>query len=390
MKRTSNLTRWIGIAFVSGIAAVSAVEKSSDGKSVTPKAEAKPSPSPSPSASPSPSPSPTGEPLVDLDLSAVEDATLKPEIFEPQKEKRPQDLSFIDDKIQVSVEKKKVYVTVPIAFARENWELASGMGQEISPYSDSKNHGYQVRVEIKKAVTPMPLALVSPKGEVENYPVELRFSNWEAALSGGGPRKYKRLSAQARLDTSLLLFNDSRFSPTSIIALTVRGSATFYFVPPRWDVTVAGFINALPVYAADSTSYIRLLGVQARVGYKIPRPRSPWQLSAAAGYYYMTMIVPSADRGVINLNGPLLYPTLSYFFANGNSASLFLRYSPMFSGFSFLALTNFEVAGGLTYSWKLKNNHPLSAHFDFSTFAITLQSIRVATTSFSLGASYGF
>jgi hypothetical protein len=74
----------------------------------------------------------------------------------------------------------------------------------------------------------------------------------------------------------------------------------------------------------------------------------------------------------------------------GEAVSAYFKFSPISDGFTVLSLTNREIAGGLSYQRALSNGHPLTISADVASLTLTLSGVTISSTTFSLGAGYGF
>jgi hypothetical protein len=120
---------------------------------------------------------------------------------------------------------------------------------------------------------------------------------------------------------------------------------------------------------------------------------SPWQFKVMAGWYVTTMILPSDsfEFGYTLMPGPQLFPVLSRTFAGGSSASAYAKYSPVITSESVLNLSNGEAALGGLYRLK-PNAHGRSIFFsvDLAIYTLTLDGVRIHSSSVSLGVGYDF
>jgi hypothetical protein len=96
--------------------------------------------------------------------------------------------------------------------------------------------------------------------------------------------------------------------------------------------------------------------------------------------------------GFQNLMGPQLFPVVRYQLKNGNSISTYFKYSPVSSGG--ISLNNLsgsrEIAAGLTFSQRLKNQHYLPISFDYSDLKSVIEDVPVAVNSVNFSVGYTF
>ena len=135
---------------------------------------------------------------------------------------------------------------------------------------------------------------------------------------------------------------------------------------------------------------LRFFGANLRFGYVFPFVPEPWRVSLSAGAYYTTMLIPDGKYGYLNLTGPQLYLTLRRAFANGDAVSLYAKFSPVTDQSAALSFTNREVGAGLAWSRPLGATHALSVGLDYAQIHFANLISEVRTSSWTLGAGYGF
>ena len=170
----------------------------------------------------------------------------------------------------------------------------------------------------------------------------------------------------------------------------------------RWSLGFSGFTTLLPLNSilyvsgagvAEAIS-IRFLGLNLRVGYDTSWLPNPWNLQLAAGWYLNTTFVQNNRFGYEWVNGPQLYPQLSYRLDEQRSVGGYLKFSPVMAGpSSVLSLSrNFEVATGLHYLFPVSwiGNRSISIAVDFAHLAIQPDAVRVISNSTSLNLGMQF
>lgn len=281
----------------------------------------------------------------------------------------------------------KLMVTISGKFDHKLWSLLHRSEALVIKEDGS----FSFNVEVQGAATRVPLSAVGPRGNLENANFEVRTTDWAAwqkRLAAPALPAENRFSARMALGPTLIFFNDARYTPATLTALTLTGGASYVFLPPKWEGGLSAYFNLLPLTSSFATTQIRFLGLNARVGYRAPWLPSPWALKLQAGWYYLTMIVSTNDRGFASMNGPQLYPSITYTRENGHRIGGYLKYSPMFNGFSVMSLGNSEIAAGGSYALPRANGHRILFNLDYSTSWLLISGVQFATTSFSLSAGY--
>ena len=124
-----------------------------------------------------------------------------------------------------------------------------------------------------------------------------------------------------------------------------------------------------------ANSHLRFYGGNLRAAYGVISKKR-FQLSLAAGYYYVTSIASGYIGGFENLNGPQIYPSFRYQFKKRGLLTGYVKYSPVSSKFQVLSISsNYELACGFSYFFK-QQLFPFSIgmSFDFSQIKFTSES----------------
>lgn len=135
----------------------------------------------------------------------------------------------------------------------------------------------------------------------------------------------------------------------------------------------------------------RFLGINLRAGYALPWLKAPWKLSAMVGGYFTTMFVTDNTFGYSNVSGPQFFPTITRSFSNGDSATAYVKFSPIAQSLSLLTPANRELALGGAWNHRLQNGQVLSLSLDFATLSLTTSSGKaIRSTTTTIGAGVGF
>ena len=279
---------------------------------------------------------------------------------------------------------------IPGVFPREEWTLLIE-NQVIGV--DPRDHRFTLTLPIHGDSTPIDIIAIGPQGEIEHERAVLKFPDWKKWLEVG-KQITPRSSFTPSFGISSLSYYETGKPDFSEWGLSAKFSYQYRLAPPRWDLAINAFVTAIPFASSRADATARFLGVNVRTGYLTPFLPSPWSLTIGLGAYYASMFVTANLFGYSNVFGPELYPLIKYTFAKGDSASAYLKYSPITNGLSVLSLSNREFAVGGAYSHRLRNGHPLSLMLDFADLSASLpdssgQSRGVESISVSISAGYG-
>lgn len=174
--------------------------------------------------------------------------------------------------------------------------------------------------------------------------------------------------------------------------ITPKVTAVFRLIPGVLDIGANSFFTLIP-FANQPTRLnpARFLGINGRVGYRLPLNFANISWSVSLGYYFWTMIVPSNQYGMQYLSGPQLFLTGFVPFARGMGAFWYLKYAVIADRFmvSFDTNREFAVGGGFQFSYKWKKAWSVTT--DLATSAFSQDSSRSNPKGFSMfNASLGF
>ena len=268
---------------------------------------------------------------------------------------------------------------------------------------------FEFEIPYDGSVTHLDLSWISASGEILEHEVEFRLKP-EPELQMGTPEpspspgsmretipvvEFNRALDRRSfflLGTGVSLIevrqSESRISLFRNTVLSVKGAFNYFLSPPVWDFGVSGFMNVLGLGCGCATD-VRILGVNARIGYVFPGIRNPWRLALYGGWYYSTMIASDQSFGYRNLNGPQIFPTLRRAFGNGSALSAYLKLSPISNRLSLMNLSNSEQAVGVSYLFP-KWGKTFAISLDFSRLRFGLEGVEIRTSSSSLGLSMAF
>jgi hypothetical protein len=145
-----------------------------------------------------------------------------------------------------------------------------------------------------------------------------------------------------------LSYSQSGISDFNAWTTMVKVSGNYLLFPPKWDLGFTAVANVLN-FSRTSSSDVRFLALNLRLGYLFPGIRDPWRFGLYGGWYYSTMYASDGTFGYKNVTGPQLFPALRRTFENGHALSGYVKYSPVSRGFRLMKLDSNELAFGLAY-----------------------------------------
>ncbi len=180
-------------------------------------------------------------------------------------------------------------------------------------------------------------------------------------------------------------------------SLMIKGAAQWNL--PSVDRVSLGFSGFYTLLPFNTTRYvnnagnafdvsIRFLGLNLRANYDTPWMTGPWNLQLALGWYVNTSFVKDSLIGYEWVNGPQIYPQLSYRLDEKRSIGGYVKYSPVMSGATRVLNpgTNFEVATGLYALFPAPGlpNQTAIVGFDYAYLSLKPQDLMATANSTSL------
>ena len=204
----------------------------------------------------------------------------------------------------------------------------------------------------------------------------------------------KRLRWNMGLQTTYSSFDDRAGIQVDQVALTLKGGATYFFNPSRWQAALSFYYNALPIIKPTGHEASQFWGFNTRLGYRFSTPLLGFTPTLSVGTYYWGMIVPGDEYGISSTYGPQFFLSGKKDYAEGSFLSLYLKYAPLSQGFSGYKVANRELAIGAATpvfrSWAAGG--PLVMNVDISNLYVNVEEFNrtVAITTVSLGISKDF
>lgn len=287
----------------------------------------------------------------------------------------------------------RLYVSVIGKMSRQGWSLI----WRKRKVRMTKGGVFRLRVPIYRAKQRVNLFAIGPDGEAEQEKLVIHFPGWKEELET--EELEKSWYFVPGIGITDIKLDDSRITNTyTSKAVTVKATYRYLISPPKWDIGGTVYFTAVPFSQSDvtfgfgnntQTANARFLGVNFRIGYKLPLGE-PWGLSILAGTYFITMMTSNDSPntttdafGVQNVAGPQIFPVLRRSFEGGSSMHLYGKFSPVSDQLS-ISFSNREIAGGIGYSF----GNDITATFDYSNLNITLDGTEIKVTTMTLGASY--
>ena len=238
------------------------------------------------------------------------------------------------------------------------------------------------------------LSVVSPYGDVSKTTREVVMPEalWqrlidehESGMSG--------LAVLPGLGITRIEYLQTGFASYSATNLTAKVSLTTDIVPNRW-VLVASAYGTVLTLSRPPEAALRFFGLNGRIGWRPSWPASPWRLTLSGGFYYTTTFVSAQDAssalGFINLTGLSVSPLLERRFESGDRIGFSIKYAPVTDRLSVLALSNRELAFGLSWTFARPGARVWNLGFDWADLQIQLGDSAISSKSTSLGVSVLF
>lgn len=256
--------------------------------------------------------------------------------------------------------------------------------------SDDQSIDFSFEVPIRSERTAVQVNAVGPDGELESASLVLIVPEIKELIARARNETTNRSMFFASLGPSYITYTQDGKPNVSQIGLNAKLAYQYVLVPPRIDIGLSAYMTLLPVTSSPAGLSARFLGINLRSGYLLPVLSNPWQLSIAAGWYYVTMYVPTNDFGFTNLSGPQLFPVLKYIRNDGDTISTYVKFSPVSNQLAIMDIASREIAAGFTWVHVLKNKHPISFALDFANVKAVVEEADVNLNSMSASVGYGW
>lgn len=266
----------------------------------------------------------------------------------------------------------------------------------VSLYSDpvliqkSADGSFRYKTEIKGPSTQLGFSSPQLNGQRPREIILARLSAWSDLVDEWKPKPKpkpeKRSGFSLNLSYTSLSYDQTNVSHFTQTSLTGRFGA-YYRLSSQWDLAGSFYLTALPIKTNQTGIDARSLGVNGRLGYRLPFIREPWRITLMGGAYY-TSTTATNDAFGYNLIGPQLYPSIRRAIGSSNAISLYFKASPL-DGISF---ANRELAAGGAWSFIQSSGRAINIVIDVSTLKGEISSPpkAIKLTTYSLGLGYEF
>lgn len=301
----------------------------------------------------------------------------------------------LEIKEQGEGDKKSHYVEVSGRYINSEWALIA----DTDRVKTSPDGNFVIKVPVIGQMNGLEMIAVGPLGEIEKQKIgifvpqyeELKKQNWTNLKS---TRKEKNLKITPGIGLSVLSYNEPSRAAISETFITGKLSADYLIGESRFSLG-SNLYSSLAVLSHSTESYVYFFGTNLRGGYRLPYLKDPWQLKIFVGYYFTTTFGGTDDFGYSNLQGPQIYPTLSYKFKNDGALSSYVKYSPVANGIGFYTFDNSEFATGAAYFFRPQSSGifsgkslGLTADLAWLNLKTTIGKVSFQTTT--LGAALRF
>ena len=323
---------------------------------------------------------------------------------------------------------KQLVVIIQGEYAREGWRLYCNnhvVEHRLSPRTgEPETSKFAIPLQLVGESTSADFTAIGPSGAKEFQQVKIEFKEWEQALTELGlPRpsivqapspeienplaKYDKSSPESKKASSNLPsklpgnllgvgtsvgFTSIQYQETGVPDFS-ENAVTLKVAYERplsdsWTLGTNAFANIFSFNSSRPDATVEFVGINLRLGYTIPFVHKPWQFMIMAGAYFNDMFVTDSKFGYSALLYPQFYPVLRRTFDSGSRLSIYFKYVPINAGYTVFSSSELEYSLGTSFSWTLKNSHPVALSLDYSNLHFNPQEAatsRLTTVSFGFG-----
>jgi len=205
-------------------------------------------------------------------------------------------------------------------------------------------------------------------------------------------RSASRFQLNPGFGVTLLEYRETTATLYSSVSLTAKVSVR-YKISSRWSLGANTYFTAASLSRDKLGRVLRFLGVNGRVGYRLPFVPSPWSLSIMVGVYYTTTFTSDNSIGFKNMFGPQFFPVLVRSFKNKNRVYVYFKFSPIITDQQGLTPPTFksrELAFGGGYRFQAEN-FPLTVSVDLAHLSVNfLDALKIDSRSLTMGIGITF
>ncbi len=195
-------------------------------------------------------------------------------------------------------------------------------------------------------------------------------------------------SITPNLGVTYLQYSQPRIQPLTEQTLTLKVSSQ-YTLNDHWNFSGVANFSGLPSFTSQAGVSFLLLSGDMRIAYQFLPASAAWRISLVAGWYYLTSFSIPASFGFQNIQGPELFPSISWKMSQFSTLSVFVKYSPVVSAFTVLPLSSAEIAMGLGFAIKTsERGNAIEFTLDASRLNVNLNGLgtsQVSTYTFGVG-----
>jgi hypothetical protein len=244
-----------------------------------------------------------------------------------------------------------------------------------------------LNVVVQTDLTEVSITEIDEHGTVSLQKDRLLFPEWDE-FKKLQKRRPKKWSVSPGMGLSAIDVNQTGITRFVELALTAKLAGQLKLWGP-WDLEGAAYYSGLTFNTNSSGAALTFLGAALRTGFHLLKHDSNWDLFLSAGFYYATTYA-NGTFGYQDLMGPQVFSSLSRTLPQLRSIWLYVKYSPILSGFQLISLDNGDIGMGAGYSFPIFNRHVnLGIAFDCSLLTLKYAGGSITTNTYTLGITAG-
>jgi hypothetical protein len=262
---------------------------------------------------------------------------------------------------------------------------------EIEPVRvEAVDEGFEVPIALNAGSVDIEFLAIDPSGKIYSEKVRVSVARWAEIEEFRKSQQMGRgWNSSLGLSSTFLSYQEGSTVDYSATLLTAKGGVNYLFPASLWEAGFSAYVTALPISTSIDVA-ARFIGLNLRGGYRFNLDEKKWRVVVLGGWYYTTMFVENSAFGFRNMQGPQLFPSVSYVVNERDSANLYLKYSPVgANGIGGLSFSNHEKAIGGAYTRRFKNGRSASVTVDVASFELLIDGVPIESNSISVGLSLG-
>jgi hypothetical protein len=255
------------------------------------------------------------------------------------------------------------------------------------PVKSSHDGDFSLSLKINSNKTEFKIILVNQLGIVTEQNLELMFLDWKQFLAG---QLIKYQAAKTWSLTPSLGMQYFSYKQDGIDAIQawspVAGINGDYRVfSDRWKLFLRSDFSVFPFGGSNT---IRFFDASFGISYKLIPKIIRWEANLQLGVY--SFLSFASNFGTHNVLDPEIGGDVRYYFSSNHRMGVFGKYSPLFSGFAILALSNAQYSTGINYAFMTKSPQWLNFSLDATWFRLILSYAQCSLQSYNFKFSYEF